>query len=160
MSPQEIGSIRRTLDERVAPHLTPEAISRALRGRMQLWLPYRPPTTPDQPFPPSAPVVPEVWSWIVAECAKHGFVAEVAVVSRGGDVKEHRDYGYAARWAMGINLGTCNWRFNDVYAEGDAPDWHEYELTGGEVFKFACQHVHAVTGIAPDRWGINVWPRW
>jgi hypothetical protein len=81
--------------------------------------------------------------------------AQTCLISKGGNIKPHRDTTYADAWAMGINLGVCNWHISST-RDGAKPDF-TMNLKGGEVFAFNSKHVHAVTDAASDRWAINVW---
>lgn len=139
-------------------------------GRKRLWLPYEAPLG-NQPFKPGL-LNAEIWQWIVDNCAKHGFTAQVALISKGGNINPHGDTTYAAPWAMGFNLGKCDWHIQTDRSAARTPakptqqhldNFYNSETTahfslfGGEVFKFECKHEHAVTNAASDRWAINVW---
>ncbi len=156
------------LENEVAPQLVKD-VSAYAPGRMRTWLPYEAPL--DSPNSTAKPFVPgllhdELWQFIVDICHKHGMVAQTALVSKGGNIKPHRDTTFAAPWAMGINLGSCEWFISPTressfaldsagkLSKGDA---YHMSLSGGEVFSFNSKHVHAVSNAAPDRWAINVW---
>lgn len=157
LSPEEVAWITEKLEERILPHLKSDVSSYA-RGRQRVWMPYEAPldsqTNINQPFTPGV-LDDEIWQWIVDLCAKHGFKAETCLISKGGSIKPHRDTTYAAAWAVGINLGVCNWHI--ASDRNSAKTDYSMSLTGGEVFKFNSKHVHAVTDSSPDRWAINVW---
>jgi len=157
LSPQELGWIINKLEEKILPHLVSD-VSNYAKGRMRTWLPYEAPL--DSPNSANRPFVPgilddEIWQWIVDLCAKHGFKAETALISKGGNIKPHRDTTYASAWAMGINLGSCNWHIASS-RDMSTTDF-TMNLTGGEVFTFNSKHVHAVTDADSERWAINVW---
>ena len=157
LSPQETEWIINKLEENILPHLVAD-VSNYAKGRMRTWLPYEAPL--DSPNSANRPFLPallddEVWQWIVDLCAKHGFKAETALISKGGNIKPHRDTTYAAAWAVGINLGSCNWHIASS-RDMSTPDY-TMDLDGGEIFKFNSKHTHAVTNADTDRWGINVW---
>ena len=157
LSPEELQWITNKLEENILPHLVAD-VSNYAKGRLRTWLPYEAPL--DAPNSTARPFVPgllddEVWQWIVDLCAKHGFKAETALISKGGNIKPHRDTTYAAAWAMGINLGSCNWHI--ASSRDMATPNFTMDLTGGEVFKFNSKHVHAVTNADSERWAINVW---
>jgi len=169
LTPEEVTEITALLEKNILPHLQSD-VSNYAKGRQRVWLPYEAPLG-NQPFTPGL-MDGEVWQWIVDRCAKYGFKAEVALISKGGNIKPHGDTTYAAPWAMGFNLGVCNWHIqNDRDAkrtparptEADLNAFYSSKTTthlslkGGEVFKFNCKHEHAVTEAAPDRWSINVW---
>jgi len=145
------------LENEIAPMLVKDVSSYA-PGRMRTWMPYEAPldTTANKgkPFVPGV-LHDQLWQFIVDLCHKHGMRAQTCLISRGGNIKPHRDTTYADAWAMGINLGACNWHISST-REGAKPDF-TMDLTGGEVFSFNSKHVHAVTDAAPDRWAINVW---
>lgn len=145
------------LDNEVTPMLVADVSSYA-KGRMRAWLPYQAPL--DSPQNMTQPFVPgllhdALWQFIVDICAKHGMQANVALVSKGGNIKPHRDTTYAAQWTMGINLGKCRWSIASTRDKAK-PDYH-MSLNGGEVFSFNSKHVHQVEDAASDRWAINVW---
>ena len=123
------------------------------KGRQRVWLPYEAPLG-NQPFTTGL-MDDEVWQWIVDRCAKHGFKAQVALISKGGNIKPHRDTTYAAAWAIGFNLGKCDWHIAST--RDSAKTDFTMNLVGGEVFKFNSKHTHAVTNAESDRWSINVW---
>lgn len=152
LSPEEIAEITTLLEKNILPHLQSD-VSNYAKGRQRVWLPYEAPLG-NQPFSPGL-MDDEVWQWIVDRCAKHGFKAQVALISKGGNIKPHRDTTYAAPWAMGFNLGVCDWHI--ASARDAAKTDYTMHLNGGEVFKFNSKHVHAVTDAASDRWAINVW---
>jgi hypothetical protein len=157
LSPQETEWIINKLEENILPHLVAD-VSNYAKGRMRTWLPYEAPL--DSPNSANRPFLPallddEVWQWIVDLCAKHGVKAETALISKGGNIKPHRDTTYAAAWAMGINLGSCNWHIASS-REMASPDY-TMDLDGGEIFKFNSKHTHAVTNADSERWAINVW---
>lgn len=152
MTPEEIAEITALLEKNVLPHLQSDASNYA-KGRQRVWLPYEAPLG-NQPFTVGL-MDGEVWQWIVDRCAKHGFKAQVALISKGGNIKPHRDTTFAAPWAMGFNLGKCDWHI--ASARDAAKTDYTMNLNGGEVFMFNSKHVHAVTNAAEDRWAINVW---
>lgn len=152
LSSEDVAWITSKLEEKVLPFLEAD-VSNYAKGRQRVWLPYEAPLG-NQPFKPGL-LDGEIWQWIVDLCAKHGFKAQVALISKGGNIKPHRDTTYAQPWAMGINLGKCDWH---IASERNSarPDY-TMNLNGGEVFKFNSKHTHAVTNAAPERWSINVW---
>lgn len=145
------------LENEIAPMLVKDVSSYA-PGRMRTWMPYEAPldttTNKNKPFTPGV-LHDELWQFIVDLCHKHGMKAQTCLISKGGNIKPHRDTTYADAWAMGINLGACNWHISST-REGAKPDF-TMDLTGGEVFSFNSKHIHAVTDAAEDRWAINVW---
>lgn len=169
LTPQEVEEITALLEKNILPHLQSD-VSNYAKGRQRVWLPYEAPLG-NQPFTAGL-LDGEVWQWIVDRCAKHGFTAQVALISKGGNINPHGDTTYAATWAMGFNLGKCDWHIQndrnakrtparpsqaDLDAYYQSPTTSHLSLSGGEVFKFNCKHEHAVTNAAPDRWSINVW---
>jgi len=169
LTSEEIAEITALLEKNILPHLQSD-VSNYAKGRQRVWLPYEAPLG-NQPFTASL-LDGEVWQWIVDHCAKHGFTAQVALISKGGNINPHGDTTYAATWAMGFNLGKCDWHIQndrnakrtpakptqaDLDAYYQSPTTSHLSLSGGEVFKFNCKHEHAVTNAAPDRWSINVW---
>lgn len=169
LSPEEVQWITSKLEEKILPNLQSD-VSNYAKGRQRVWLPYEAPLG-NQSFTPGL-MDDEIWQWIVDRCAKHGFKAQVALISKGGNINPHGDTTYAAPWAMGFNLGKCDWHIQnsrdakrtparpaqaDLDAFYQSPTTSHLSLTGGEVFKFNCKHEHAVTNAAPDRWSINVW---
>ena len=157
LSPETVAEIRAKLEENILPKLQAD-ISGYARGRMRTWMPYFAPldskNNMGQPFMPGI-LDDEIWQWIVDLCAKHGFKADTCLISKGGNIKPHRDATYAAAWSFGINLGVCNWH---IASDRDsAKTDYTMNLTGGEVFKFNSKYTHAVTDASPDRWAINVW---
>jgi len=167
LNPETREYLVNLLDREIAPLLEKD-VSAYAPGRMRAWMPYEAPL--DTPANMNKPFVPgilhaELWQFIVDLCAKHGLKAQTALVSKGGMIAPHRDTTYAAAWAMGINLGACDWYIaperqgtfsfdNNGNVKGDA---YHMSLSGGEVFAFNTKHVHAVRNAAPDRWSINVW---
>lgn len=169
LSPEEVQWITSKLEEKILPNLQSD-VSNYAKGRQRVWLPYEAPLG-NQSFTPGL-MDDEIWQWIVDRCAKHGFKAQVALISKGGNINPHGDTTYAAPWAMGFNLGKCDWHIQnnrdakrtparpaqaDLDAFYQSPTTSHLSLNGGEVFKFNCKHEHAVTNAAPDRWSINVW---
>lgn len=157
LKPETINYIVDLLEREALPNLQSDVSSYA-KGRMRVWLPYEAPLDSPQSF--SRPFIPgllhgELWQFIVDLCAKHGFTAQVALASKGGSILPHRDTTYAAEWAFAINLGECNWGIASD-REMKSPDYF-MQLKGGEVFKFNCKHVHAVSNVDPNRWAINIW---
>ena len=157
LKPETVNHIVGLLEKDVLPNLQAD-VSNYAKGRMRVWLPYEAPLDSPQSF--NRPFVPgllhdELWQFIVDLCAKHGFTAQVALASKGGSIKPHRDTTYAAEWSFAINLGECDW---SIASSRDLakPDY-SMQLKGGEVFKFNCKHVHSVSNVAPNRWAINVW---
>ena len=145
------------LEKNAVPHLQAD-VSNYAKGRMRVWMPYEAPL--DSPNSTDRPFIPgmmhdELWQFIVDLCAKHGFTAQLALASKGGSIKPHRDATYAAAWSFGINLGECDWQIAST-RDLAKPDYSMH-LTGGEVFKFNSKHTHAVVNAKPDRWAINVW---
>ena len=106
MTPEEVAEITALLEKNVLPHLQSD-VSNYAKGRQRVWLPYEAPLG-NQPFTAGL-LDGEVWQWIVDRCAKHGFKAQVALISKGGNINPHRDTTFAAAWAMGFNLGKCDW---------------------------------------------------
>ena len=152
LTPEEIAEITALLEKNVLPHLQSD-VSNYAKGRQRVWLPYEAPLG-NQPFTTGL-MDDEVWQWIVDRCAKHGFKAQVALISKGGNIKPHRDTTYAAAWAIGFNLGKCDWHIAST--RDSAKTDFTMNLVGGEVFKFNSKHTHAVTNAESDRWSINVW---
>lgn len=152
LTPEEIAEITALLEKNVLPHLQSD-VSNYAKGRQRVWLPYEAPLG-NQPFTTGL-MDDEVWQWIVDRCAKYGFRAQVALISKGGNIKPHRDTTYAAAWAVGFNLGKCDWHIAST--RDSAKTDFTMNLVGGEVFKFNSKHTHAVTNAEPDRWSINVW---
>ena len=137
------------LEKDVLPNLQAD-ISSYAKGRMRVWMPYEAPL--DSPNSPNRPFIPgllhdELWQFIVDLCAKHGFTAQLALASKGGSIKPHRDTTYAAAWSFGINLGECDWQIAST-RDSAKPDYSMH-LTGGEVFKFNSKHTHAVVNENP-----------
>jgi len=157
LSPETQDWLRTILENEIAPMLVKDVSSYA-PGRMRTWMPYEAPldtaANKGKPFTPGV-LHNQLWQFIVDLCHKHGMKAQTCLISKGGNIKPHRDTTYADAWAMGINLGVCNWHISST-REGAKPDF-TMDLTGGEVFSFNSKHVHAVTDAAPDRWAINVW---
>lgn len=157
LSPETQDWLRTILENEIAPMLVKDVSSYA-PGRMRTWMPYEAPldTTANKgkPFTPGV-LHDQLWQFIVDLCHKHGMKAQTCLISKGGNIKPHRDTTYADAWAMGINLGACNWSISST-RDGAKPDF-TMNLKGGEVFSFNSKHVHAVTDAAPDRWAINVW---
>ena len=152
LTPEEIAEITALLEKNVLPHLQSD-VSNYAKGRQRVWLPYEAPLG-NQPFTTGL-MDDEVWQWIVDRCAKHDFKAQVALISKGGNIKPHRDTTYAAAWAIGFNLGKCDWHIAST--RDSAKTDFTMNLVGGEVFKFNSKHTHAVTNAESDRWSINVW---
>lgn len=154
---QTTNHIISLLEKNAVPHLQAD-VSNYAKGRMRVWMPYEAPL--DSPNSTDRPFIPgmmhdELWQFIVDLCAKHGFTAQLALASKGGSIKPHRDATYAAAWSFGINLGECDWQIAST-RDSAKPDYSMH-LTGGEVFKFNSKHTHAVINAKPDRWAINVW---
>ena len=154
---QTTNHIISLLEKNAVPHLQAD-VSNYAKGRMRVWMPYEAPL--DSPNSTDRPFIPgmmhdELWQFIVDLCAKHGFTAQLALASKGGSIKPHRDATYAAAWSFGINLGECDWQIAST-RDSAKPDYSMH-LTGGEVFKFNSKHTHAVVNAKPDRWAINVW---
>ena len=141
------------LEKNALPYLQ-EDVSNYAKGRMRVWMPYEAPLSTDLKFKPGL-LNGELWQFIVDLCAKHGFTAQLALASKGGSIKPHRDATYAANWSFGINLGECDWQIASI--RDSAKLDYSMHLTGGEVFKFNSKHTHAVVNAKPDRWAINVW---
>lgn len=157
LAPETQEWILSILESDIAPFLQPD-ISSYAPGRMRTWMPYKAPldTTANMnaPFEPGV-LHGELWQWIVDLCHKYGMKAQTCLISKGGNINPHRDTTYADAWAMGINLGVCNWH---IASDRDSAQTdYSMALNGGEVFSFNTKHVHAVTNAAPDRWAINVW---
>ena len=157
LSPETQQWLLSILENEIAPVLVKD-ISSYAPGRMRTWMPYEAPldtsTNKGKPFVPGV-LHDELWQFVVDLCHKHGMKAQTCLISKGGNIKPHRDTTYADAWAMGINLGPCNWHISST-REGAKPDF-TMNLTGGEVFTFNSKHIHAVTDAAPERWAINVW---
>lgn len=157
LSPETQEWLLSVLENEIAPMLV-EDISSYAPGRMRTWMPYEAPldtsASKNKPFVPGI-LHDELWQFVVDLCHKHGMKAQTCLISKGGNIKPHRDTTYADAWAMGINLGACNWHISST-RDGAKPDF-TMSLTVGEVFSFHSKHVHAVTDAAPDRWAINVW---
>lgn len=157
LNQETINHIIFLLEKDVLPNLQAD-ISNYAKGRMRVWMPYEAPL--DSPNSVNRPFIPgllhdELWQFIVDLCAKHGFTAQLALASKGGSIKPHRDTTYAAAWSFAINLGECDWQIAST--RDSAKTNYSMHLTGGEVFKFNSKHTHAVTNAKPDRWAINVW---
>jgi len=184
LSPETQEWLIDILENEIAPLLEAD-VSNYAKGRMRTWMPYFAPLDSqrnmNQPFTPGV-LHPELWQFIVDLCAKHGMQAQTCLISKGGNISPHRDTTYAAAWAMGINLGECNWhiaasrdleyewseknnKFMRSVGRGAAKklsdlhpgELYSMDLSGGEVFSFNSKHVHAVRDAAPSRWAINVW---
>ena len=157
LSPETQEWLVSILENEIAPVLVKD-ISSYAPGRMRTWMPYEAPldtfVNKNKPFVPAV-LHDELWQFIVDICDKHGMRAQTCLISKGGNIKPHRDTTYADAWAMGINLGVCNWHISST-RDGAKTDF-TMNLTGGEVFSFNSKHVHAVTDAAEDRWAINVW---
>ena len=149
--------LREILERDVAPFLETD-ISSYAPGRQRVWMPYEAPldnkSSMNKPFMPKL-MHDELWQWIVNLCAKWGMKAQTALISKGGNIKAHRDTTYAAEWAFGINLGACEWGIASDRESAKVD--YIMNLNGGEVFSFNSKHVHQVQNAAPDRWAINVW---
>lgn len=157
LSPETQEWLISILENEIAPVLVKD-ISSYAPGRMRTWMPYEAPldtvANKGKPFTPGV-LHDELWQFIVDLCHKHGMKAQTCLISKGGNIKPHRDTTYADSWAMGINLGVCNWHISST-RDGAKPDF-TMNLKGGEVFAFNSKHVHAVTDAAENRWAINVW---
>lgn len=157
LSPETQEWLISILENEIAPVLVKD-ISSYAPGRMRTWMPYEAPldtsASKNKPFVPGV-LHDELWQFIVDLCHKHGMKAQTCLISKGGNIKPHRDTTYADAWAMGINLGACNWHISST-RDGAKPDF-TMNLKGGEVFSFNSKHVHAVTDAAENRWAINVW---
>ena len=149
--------LRTMLENEIAPILVKDVSSYA-PGRMRTWMPYEAPldtaVNKNKPFVPSV-LHDELWQWIVDLCDKWGMKAQTALISKGGNIKAHRDTTYAAEWAFGINLGACEWGITSDRQSANVD--YVMKLKGGEVFSFNSKHVHRVENASPDRWAINVW---
>lgn len=157
ISSEQISYICSKLEQEIAPHLIKDVSSYA-PNRRRIWMPYEAPL--DYPGSFDSPFVPgllnsEIWQWITSICHRHDFTPHTCLISKGGTIKPHRDTTYASPLAFGINLGNCSWHISS-HRDFSKPDY-TMNLSGGEVFKFNCKHIHAVTDSSPDRWAINVW---
>lgn len=157
LSPEVQDWLRTILENEIAPILVKDVSSYA-PGRMRTWMPYEAPldtaVNKNKPFVPGI-LHDDLWQWIVDLCDKWGMRAQTALISKGGNIKAHRDTTYAAEWAFGINLGACEWGIASERQSAIVD--YVMELKGGEVFSFNSKHVHRVENAAPDRWAINVW---
>lgn len=157
LQPDQVAWITSKLEEKILPILQKD-VSAYAPGRMRVWMPYEAPL--DTPSSVNLPFTPgvlddEIWQWIVGLCAKHGFKPDTCLISKGGNIKPHRDTTFAAPWAMGINLGKCDWHI--ASDRSSARTDYTMNLSGGEVFKFNSKHTHAVDNASADRWAINIW---
>lgn len=119
LSPETQEWLLSILENEIAPMLVKDVSSYA-PGRMRTWMPYEAPldttTNKNKPFTPGV-LHDELWQFIVDLCHKHGMQAQTCLISKGGNIKPHRDTTYADAWAMGINLGVCNWHISSTRRE-------------------------------------------
>jgi hypothetical protein len=157
LAPDEVSHIRAVLAAKVQPFLVADVSSYA-PGRNRVWMPYEAPldhgSSHYRPFVPGL-LDAEVWQIVQDICGRHGYVPDVCLISRGGGIRAHRDTTYASAESFAINLGACSWHISSSRS-ASKPDV-SMQLSGGEVFSFNCKHVHAVSGVAEDRWSINAW---
>jgi hypothetical protein len=149
------------LNETILPHMIINSQG-AAKGRRQLWIQTAPPLTSSATW--HVGFEDERIMNYIRLISPPGFTPEAVLVTKGGNIKRHRDARYADYRGMSINLGKVTWyyeRSNDQYFW--QPGLHEsvpvgrYDLTGGEVFMFNTKNPHWVENAHPDRWGINVW---
>jgi len=149
------------LNETILPHMIINSQG-AAKGRRQLWIQTAPPLTSSATW--HVGFEDERIMNYIRLISPPGFTPEAVLVTKGGNIRRHRDARYADYRGMSINLGKVTWyyeRSNDQYFW--QPGLHEsvpvgrYDLTGGEVFMFNTKNPHWVENAHPDRWGINVW---
>jgi len=157
---ETVNTITDYLDNNIQPLLKTKENGYA-KGRNQLWLNYDPDFTTDPQFI-LAHIDNRIWSFIKNN-SPDWFTPHVALITKGGSIKPHRDATYAGYPAMSINLGKVTWHYENTRPDyghistcDRAPDMRA-DLTGGEIFMFNCKNMHWVTNVDPERWSINVW---
>lgn len=155
-------NILASLEADISPHLEPD-VSNYAEGRMRAWIPFQAPLSDKQDWQLGVSH-DRIWSWILRTCEAFDFKADIALMSKGGEIQRHRDASYADYRAIGINFGHCIWHQEHLYPEykwsPNTPSSGEVETTelvGGEVFEFNCKNPHWVSEVEDTRWGINVW---
>lgn len=160
ISQDQLHSITTYLNTNIEPLLTTKPSGYA-RGRNQIWLNYEPELTSDPSFC-LAHIDERIWKYI-KNTAPSWFEPHVALITKGGGIRRHRDATYADYPAMSINLGQVTWHYENCrpayshHSTCDSAPAMSVDLTGGEVFMFNCKNPHWVTNVHPDRWSINVW---
>ena len=161
ISPQNQQVIIDYLNESILPHMiiNPQG---AAKGRRQLWIQTAPPLTATTPW--HVGYKDERIMNYVRSIAPEGFIPEAVLLTKGGNIKRHRDARYADYRGMSINLGKVTWYYERLYQDyaygstfGESAPAGRWDLTGGEVFMFNTKNPHWVENAHPDRWGINVW---
>lgn len=161
ISPENQQSLIQHLEDNIYPQMiiNPQG---AAKGRRQLWIGIAPPLNSsalwhngfqdDRLFDYIRRIAPE------------GFTPEAILVTKGGNIRRHRDASYADYKGMSINLGKVTWYYERLYQDysygstfGESAPAGRWDLTGGEVFMFNTKNPHWVENAHPDRWGINVW---
>ena len=140
-------------------------VSNYAKGRQRSWLNHEATLTTTPTFTPAIQDT-YIWQEMLTICSQIEFAPDLGLVSLGGEIKPHRDASYADFRAIGINLGSVTWGYEQAYptfcwvpeAElNQPPPVQELHLNGGEVFEFNCKNRHWTSNPSPDRWGINLW---
>lgn len=149
------------LEENIFPHMIVNNQG-AAKGRRQLWIQTAPPLTPSAKW--HVGFEDERLMKFIRSVAPEGFTPEAILVTKGGNIRRHRDASYADYRGLSLNLGKVTWYYERCYQsynwEPDTPSETlpaRYDLTGGELFLFNTKNPHWVENAHPDRWGINVW---
>lgn len=158
-------TIRQTIVDYLNEKIYPEMIINdkgSAKGRRQLWIQTAPPLNSTAKW--HVGFEDERIMNYVRSIAPEGFTPEAVLVTKGGNIKRHRDATYGDYLGMSINLGKVTWyyeRCNDQYfwqpGITESIPAARYDLTGGEVFMFNTKNPHWVENAHPERWGINVW---
>jgi hypothetical protein len=159
--PETQKTITDYLNESILPHMIINP-SGAAKGRCQLWIQTAAPLMAGVPF--HVGYEDERIMNFIRSIAPEGFTPEAVLVTKGGNIRRHRDARYGDYRGMSINLGKVTWYYepcNNRYSwqpgipESVTPI--RYDLTGGEVFFFNTKNPHWVENAHPDRWSFNVW---
>jgi hypothetical protein len=162
INPAIMAQIVDTLNKEIEPLLKAD-VSNYAKGRMRVWLEAEAPLSATRPW--VAGVHHErLWDYLTRITAPFGFTPDLALVSKGGSITEHRDASYAQYRSLGLNLGVATFHYRQVYPgmawskdQNQNATEEVYSLTGGELFEFNCKNPHAVSHVDAERWSINMW---
>ena len=158
LAPATVRDVIAHLENTVAPALSPDVSSYA-RGRTRAWLQYEAPLSRRQNYRRGLRD-PKLWTWLATTWQRAGYAGtpDLALALHGPiGIRPHRDASYAHAHALTVNLGTAEWGWHPDRQGQNPANLHWTTLTGGEILKFDCKHLHSSRNLDPARWAIVLW---
>ena len=134
-------------------------VSNYAKGRTRAWLQWEGPLSKWRDYGEGVRD-DKLWPWLVRLWQAHGWpgTPDLGLAIHGPvGIRPHRDATYAHANAVTVNLGAVEWGWHPQ-RQGNDPeglDWRT--LSGGEILRFDCKHLHSSRRLDAKRWAIILW---